>query len=75
MGGIGSTRWDGHIRKTTVEECLVLSVGDVLRSGVVSEHKLTQMDWVERPSGNVLASVFYKLDLSMPGNPAKGVFA
>lgn len=27
MGGFGSTRWHGHVKKTTVEECLTLSMG------------------------------------------------
>jgi hypothetical protein len=29
MGGLGSTRWGGHVPKTTVEECLTLSMGVV----------------------------------------------
>jgi hypothetical protein len=29
MGGLGSTRWGGHVPKTTVEECLTLSMGAV----------------------------------------------
>jgi hypothetical protein len=29
MGGYGSTRWGGHIKKTTVEDCLTLSMGVV----------------------------------------------
>ncbi len=30
MGGVGSTRWAGHRRKLTVEECATLTVGEVL---------------------------------------------
>ena len=29
MGGLGSTRWNGHVKKTTVEQCLTLSMGAV----------------------------------------------
>jgi hypothetical protein len=29
MGGLGSTRWGAHVKKTTVEQCLTLSMGVV----------------------------------------------
>jgi BirA family biotin operon repressor/biotin-[acetyl-CoA-carboxylase] ligase len=34
MGGSGSGRWGWHDKKTTVEECLVLSTGKLARDGV-----------------------------------------
>jgi hypothetical protein len=33
MGGMGSTRWFGHRRRTLVDECLVLSTGFLARGG------------------------------------------
>jgi hypothetical protein len=33
MGGIFSTRWDGHRKATTVEECRVLDLGLLARDG------------------------------------------
>jgi len=35
MGGAGSGRWGWHDKKTTVEECLVLSAGKLTRDGVI----------------------------------------
>ena len=29
MGGLGSKRWSGHVKKTTVADCLSLTIGIV----------------------------------------------
>jgi hypothetical protein len=35
MGGVGSGRLPGYIRKLTVEDCLALRVSDLLRAGML----------------------------------------
>jgi len=67
MGGIGSTRWRYHDRKTTVEECLSLSIRELFRYPV-PQSKLSQLEWTDRRTGNVLAVLFYLLDASDLGN-------
>jgi hypothetical protein len=39
MGGYGSTRWLWHTKRQTVESCLTLSVGDLLRLGALGRGK------------------------------------
>ncbi len=65
MGGYGSTRWNRHRRKTTVEECLVLSIGELLRKGISSTAP-KQHDWLDPRSRGVIACMFYKLDVAVP---------
>lgn len=36
MGGPGSGRWGGHVSKMTVEDCLPLGVGKLVRVGMIS---------------------------------------
>src|SRR3954462_1340084 len=36
MGGSGSGRWGWHDKKTTVEECLILSADKLARDGVIA---------------------------------------
>lgn len=49
MGGYGSTRWRGYRRKTTVEECFVLSIGDLLRRWRSTDGELAEIRWITRP--------------------------
>jgi hypothetical protein len=37
MGGSGSGRWGWHDKKTTVEECLILSAGKLARDGIIAQ--------------------------------------
>jgi hypothetical protein len=37
VGGSGSGRWGWHDKKTTVEECLILSAGKLARDGIIAE--------------------------------------
>ncbi len=68
MGGYGSTRWNGYERKTTVEECLVLSISDLGRNGI-SQTELKELYWVDHRDWGIHACLFYTLDLSEPGRP------
>jgi hypothetical protein len=34
MGGYGSSRWMNHVRKNTIEECVLLNLGQLIRSGL-----------------------------------------
>lgn len=56
MGGINSTRWTGHSKKTTVEDCLSLEVEALLnRLGrdllTHPAHRIVAMAWVDERSG------------------------
>ena len=61
MGGLGSTKWRYHYRKTTVEESLVLSTKDLFRYPI-PENDLAQIDWTDRRTGNIIAFMFYQFD-------------
>jgi len=39
MGGFGSTRWNGHSKKWTVEECLTLDINYLTREGILLDGK------------------------------------
>ena len=69
MGGDGSTRWDGHFRKTTVEECLSFSIGDLL-IGDGSENRLNNVTWTDSATGDTFAVMFFSLDLRNPEWPS-----
>lgn len=56
MGGFGSGRWRQHTKKTTVEECLTLSMTSVERSGLfrgrsTSDRQLGSIPWYNRTIG------------------------
>ena len=55
MGGFGSSRWGGHLRKPTVEECLHLRVRDLAS---VPEAAVATVTWgTGRPLGDGVASL------------------
>jgi len=45
MGGYGSTRWSGHRRKLTVEECAVLDIDAWIQAGLL-EHRRAKIEWM-----------------------------
>ena len=52
MGGFGSGRWQGHPRKTTVEECLVLDAAKLAGHGIfcrLSRNGST-LEWGDLPT-------------------------
>ena len=61
MGGLGSTRWGGHVPKTTVEDCLTLSMGVVGQFEGLQERtpyggKIT---WTKVRTGEETATIGY----------------
>lgn len=65
MGGSGSTRWGGHSKRWTAEDCLRLSIFDIRRllgATVFSARKAHQGIWLwTRRDGSVRSSVGYSL--------------
>jgi hypothetical protein len=64
MGGIGSTCWLGHRKKTTVEACLVLDlscVGRELRLSTGGRRSGT-LTWVQPKTGEPLATCRFDAD-------------
>lgn len=61
MGGLGSTRWGGHIKKTTVEECLTLSMDVVGQFEGLQERKPWQgtIRWTKVRTGEETANIRY----------------
>lgn len=64
MGGIGSTRWAGHKRKTRTEECVVLDVVRILGEGNAPPPSAETLRIV-RPSSN-WGKVFVRYELHYP---------
>ena len=63
MGGLGSTRWQNYDRRLTVEECPCLFTTDLFRYPLPTE-TLGQVDWTDKRTGNIIAFMFYRLDVS-----------
>ena len=58
MGGMGSNRWGGHTKRTTVEECRWLDVRRFVREGIIARGRTCWTGWYWRDdSGNTRASV------------------
>lgn len=57
-------RWDGHNRKTTVEETLQISISDFTRRGLVDKDHPTRGDieWERRFHEEVLGTVTFEVD-------------
>lgn len=56
MGGFNSTRWEGHRKKTTVEDCLSLDADDLLdklgREALMCPvQRQYRLNWVDARSG------------------------
>ncbi len=62
MGGYGSGRWAWHDSKTTVEECLVLDVGQLIREGVFKHAYSGPIHWTDRSTGETIASAWIGLE-------------
>ncbi len=58
MGGMGSSRWGGYTKRTTVEECRWLDVRRLRREGIIARGRTCRTGWYWRDdSGNTRASV------------------
>ena len=65
MGGSGSGRWGWHDKKTTVEECLVLSAGNLARDGVIAESRGSgSLWWTNTATGEQTASAGYTREVA-----------
>jgi hypothetical protein len=67
MGGYGSTRWNGHVKKTAVEECLVIDISELTREGVFREGVAWgEKWWKNRWTGEKNASVSFGVKVTGP---------
>ena len=68
MGGYGSTRWNWHTKKQTVDDCRVLSIFDLKQKGVMrtgaAEHG--GWAWYNAATNEKRASVSYELNTRSP---------
>ena len=63
-GGSGSGRWGGHDKKTTVEECLILSAGKLARDGIIARSPGSGwLSWTNTASGEQTASASYSREV------------
>ena len=69
MGGPGSTRWTSFDKKLTVEDCLCLSISDLIRVGI-SLTEVKQVNWLMSPYQRTVGCAFFKLDLRDLERPA-----
>ena len=64
MGGSGSGRWGWHDKKTTVEECLILSVGKLARDGVIARSLgAGSFWWTNTATGEQTATIGYSREI------------
>ncbi len=63
MGGYGSTRWDCHTKKETVEDCLQLSIFSFKRDGLLKPDTQRAGRWVWKNSftGKTRATINYQM--------------
>jgi hypothetical protein len=64
MGGSGSGRWRWHDKKTTVEECLILSAGKLARDGIIAQSPGSGwLQWTNTATGERTASLGYSREM------------
>ena len=64
MGGSGSGRWGWHDKKTTVEECLILSAGKLARDGIIAQSPGSGwLWWTNTATGERTASAGYTREI------------
>jgi hypothetical protein len=64
MGGSGSGRWGWHDKKTTVEECLILSAGKLARDGIIAQSAGSGCFWwTNTGTGGRTASAGYSREI------------
>ena len=63
MGGLGSGQRPGRTRKRTVDECLTLSMNQLMRDRLVGSdrHEGGTLHWTRTATGEEVASVAYGL--------------
>jgi hypothetical protein len=70
VGGPGSGRWRGHDKRTTVEDCLVLPIGELLRHRALAPGARSSGIWVWTHTGEnePLASIGFEADAVAPAD-------
>src|SRR5207248_2192427 len=64
MGGMGSGRWSWHGKKTTVEDCLTLTAGELARDGVIARSPGSGwLWWTNTATGEQTASLGYSREI------------
>jgi len=64
MGGSGSGRWRWHDKKTTVEECLILSAGKLARDGTITKAPGSGwLQWTNTATGERTATLGYSREM------------
>jgi hypothetical protein len=64
MGGSGSGRWRWHDKKTTVEECSILSAGKLVRDGIIAPSPGSGwLSWTNTATGAQTASLGYSREV------------
>jgi hypothetical protein len=64
MGGTGSGRWGWHDKKTTVEECLILSAGKLAREGIIARSPGSGwLWWANTATGEQTTSAGYSREV------------
>ena len=68
MGGYGSGRWRGHDKKTTVEACLQLAVGRLVRDGLIAASSgIGTLSCTDLRTGQPTATLTFRRELSRDG--------
>jgi hypothetical protein len=64
MGGSGSTRWNSHTKKYTVENCSRLDTNRWMREGILQGgiHQFGEWHWLDTITGETISSVGYEVD-------------
>jgi hypothetical protein len=70
VGGSGSTRWIGHAKKCTVEECARLNANRLMREGILLEgiHQSGVWSWLDSITGETTSSLGYEVDTTNPAH-------
>jgi hypothetical protein len=69
MGGRGSSRWHGHLKKDTVEDCLFpLNVNRMVQEGVIrmGAHSSASWVWIDVKTGEEKSRIGYRVDCRDP---------
>src|SRR5918994_916097 len=71
MGGYGSSRWRGHMKKDIVEDCRVLDVNRWTREGILRDrvHHFGGGKWCDAATGEETSSIGYEgntTDMAFP---------
>lgn len=70
MGGRRSGRWQGHDKRTTVEECLVLEIAVLVRDRLVVHGSRTSgaLRWTPEGDEKPIATIGFEADAVDPGH-------